>query len=462
MIDCLLVNEAPGEMRIALLDGERVVEISHHRADSISLLGNLYLGRVTAMHALANGAFVDLGEGPAGFLNAGDARTDGHGPIDPIGRTVDEGAQVLVQVSRDGLHDKGPRLTMRPSLVGRYLVFHPGQGLLEVSRRITQKAERGRLTRLVEGAAQGEDGFTLRSAAAGADDGQILSDLERLRDAWGEVLASRDKASPPARLWTAPDPLMRALMDHPGLGRVVMDQGETLARARRLMAGRDAVDFEHYRGRAPIFERFAVEQALEEAFETRLEMASGGAVIFEETHALCAIDVDGGRAAGSSLRLNLEAAEVIARQLRLRAIGGLIVIDFLRLTNRGQRRKVIEALSAALADDRDAVAPEGFSKLGLVEMRRRRSGPSLKGRLGDDEAGVAQKNPATAALDIGRAAAREIEAAPPGKAKLRVAPEVAAAFTPALLAALESAAGRTVELVADPAYQRRDWRVDFT
>ena len=459
MIDSLLVNEAPGEMRIALLDGEQVVEISHHRIGSESLVGNLYLGRVMGMLALANGAFVDIGEDRPGFLNAGDARRLAHGAIEPIGRTVDEGAAVLVQVSRDGLHQKGPRLSMRPNLVGRYLVFHPGQGALEVSRRITQKAERQRLTRLVEGAARAADGFTLRSAASGADDDQILSDMARLRDAWGEALALRDKASPPARLLTAPDPLERALMDHHGLGRVIMDHGETLARARRLMAGRDGVIFEHYRDPEPIFERFAVEQALEEAFEARVEMPSGGAVIFEETHALCAIDVDGGHAAGSRLRVNLEAAETIARQLRLRAIGGLIVIDFLRLTKRDQRRILIEALSAALAEDRDAVAPEGFSKLGLVEMRRRRGGPSLRDRLG--EAGKSQKNPTTAALDIGRAAAREIAAGAPGKAILRVAPAVSAAFTPALLAALETAAGREVEPLADPTYQRQDWRIDF-
>ena len=141
---------------------------------------------------------------------------------------------------------------------------------------------------------------------------------------------------------------------------------------------------EHYTGSEPIFEHFAVEAALEEAFEARVALPSGGAVIFEETHALCAIDVDGGSATGSksSLRVNLEAAEVIARQLRLRAIGGIIVIDFLRLTKRDQRRQVIEAMTAAFADDRDAAPPEGFSKLGLVEMRRRRKGPSLLEILG--------------------------------------------------------------------------------
>ena len=411
MIDKLVVNVAPGEMRLALLDGDRVVELGHHRAGGKSVVGNLYLGRVTGLLPGANGAFIDIGLERPGFLNAGDARPQAQGAILPIGRMLDEGEAALVQVSRDALRQKGPRLTMRPKLVGRYLVFSPGQcaGLgqgagremsgVEVSRRITGKAERERLARLVFDAAGADDGFTLRSAAAGAGRDQILNDMAGLRDAWEEALAARERASPPACLWTAPDPLMRALIDHAGLRRVVIDHGETLARARHLMGGTDAVVFEHYRRAHPIFESFAVEEVIDEAFETRLTLASGGAVIIEETHALCAIDVDGGGAAGN-LGVNLEAAEVIARQLRLRAIGGIIVIDFLRLTRRDQRRRVIEAMAAALADDKDATAPEGFSKLGLVEMRRRRTRPSLGEILGEPAETV--KNPTTMALDAAR------------------------------------------------------------
>ena len=458
MIDCLAVNAAPGEIRIALLDGERTVELHHHRAGNVSTVGNLYLGRVNGFLSGANGAFIDLGLARPGFLNAGDARPITHGAIAPIGRYVDEGAAVLVQVSRDGLQGKGPRLTKRPNLVGRYLVFSPGQGGIRVSRRITNKAERERLMRLVGEAHEADDRFTLRGAAQGADADAILRDMATLHDAWGEALKLRKGASPPACLWTAPDPFERALMDHPGVRRVVIDDAAMLARARRLMAGSDAAP-ELYRSTEPIFESFAVEAALEEALAARVALPSGAAVIFEETNALCAIDVDGGGATGSSLRINLEAAPVIARQLRLRAIGGVIVIDFLRMARRGHRRAVIEAMGAALADDRDAVAPEGFSKLGLVEMRRRRTGPSLAEFL--NNAGDAHKNPVTTALDIARAAARELDIASPGAAVLRVAPEVAQAFTPALVAALKAAAGRIVTPAADTAYQRQEWRIDL-
>lgn len=383
MIDGLAVNVAPGETRIALLDGARTVEVHHHRAAAKSLVGNLYLGRVTGLLPGANGAFIDIGADRPGFLNAADARPDNHGAVAPIGRYLHEGAAVLVQVSREALRDKGPRLTLRPNLVGRFLVFNPGRGGVDLSPRIAPKAERERLTRLIGEAAEAGDGFTLRSAAKGAAADAILRDMASLHDAWGGANLRRGGASPPACLWTAPEPLERALMEHCGLRRVVIDDAKTLARAKHLMIGTDAV-FEHYRESEPLFEHFAVEEALEMALAPRIALPSGGAVTIEETEALCAIDVDSGGAAGSAagLRVNREAADAIARQLRLRAIGGIIVIDFLRMTKRGHRRQVIEALATALADDREAVAPKEFSKLGLVEMRRRRSRPSLSELLG--------------------------------------------------------------------------------
>ena len=185
-------------------------------------------------------------------------------------------------------------------------------------------------------------------------------------------------------------------MDHPGLRRVVIDDAATLARLRRLFP---ETVLEPYRQSAPIFESFAVEAALEEAFEARVALPSGAAVIIEETHALCAIDVDSGGARGN-LAINLEAAEVIAEQLRLRAISGLIVIDFLRMTKGSQRRRLIAAMAEFLSPDRHATAPEGFSALGLVEMRRRRTRPSLLEILG--EQGERVRNPATIALDRAR------------------------------------------------------------
>lgn len=459
MIDRLVANVAPGETRIALLDGARVVEIHHHRVEQPGVVGNLYLGRVTGLHGGANGAFIDIGLARPGFLNAADARPNSHGPVVAISRQVDEGATVLVQVSRDALHDKGPRLTLRPGLVGRYVVFHPGQGGIEVSRRIANQVERVRLKQIMGTVATVGGGVTLRSAADGVDDDRIIKDMERLQRIWRTAIEAREGAKPPVCLWTAPEPLENVLMTYPGLRWVTVDDTAALAEVKRLMGDDDGV-LEQHRSSEAVFESFSIEAAIEEAFGQRVALPSGGAVIIEETNAICAIDVDGGSALGpaSSLRVNLEAAEVIARQLRLCAIGGIIVIDFLRMKKRDHCRRVIEAMTQALADDRDAVAPQGFSTLGLVEMRRRRTRPSLREIFGEE--GGVRKNPITLALDIARAAVREMDHRSLGPVTIKVAEDVVAAFTPKLIAAIADAAGRSVTAAVDPAYQGGEWRID--
>ena len=457
MIDTIVVNAAPGETRLALLAGGRVVEVTHHRLGGESIAGNVYLGRVTGLAAGLDAAFVDIGVGSAGFLNASDARPDPDAAVEPIGRYVHQGEAVVVQVSRDPIGGKGPRLTMRPAMVGRGLVYLPGQRRIEVSRRIAGAAERERLLRLVGDAAGGDEGFILRSAAADAGDDEILGEIATMRRLWKDAAARR--ATPPALLLAAPGPLERALRDNPGVERVVLDTAAALAEAKRLRGG---VTLEPYRGAEPVFEHFGIEAALEGALEARVPLPSGGAVVIEETEALCAIDVDtaghgGGHGSGeTALAANLEAAEEIARQLRLRGIGGIIVIDFVHMAKNAQRRKVIAALRGALGGDRDAVAPGGFTRLGLVEMRRRRTRPSLAEQLGGP-----RRSARTLALDIARRAAREAVHAPAGALTLTLADEVAGAVDDALREALAEATGRAVEVVAQAAYGRAEHDVDF-
>ena len=457
MIDTIVVNAAPGETRLALLAGDRTVEVVHHRLGGESIAGNLYLGRVTGLAAGLDAAFVDIGAARPGFLNASDARPDPDAAVAPIGRYVHEGEAVVVQVSRDSIGHKGPRLTMRPAMVGRLVVFLPGQRHIEVSRRITGAAGRERLLCLVGEAAGDDDGLILRSAAAAASDADILREVAALRTRWTDARAAR--ADPPALLLAGPGPLERALRDNPGIGRVVVDSPAALAAAKPHCGG---VALEHYRGAAPVFEHFGVEAALERALEARVVLPSGGALVIEETAALCAIDVDtaghrGGQGRNAAaLATNLEAAAEIGPQLRLRGIGGIIVIDFVHLAKSAQRRTVIAALRRALDGDRDATAPGGFSRLGLVEMRRRRTRPSLAEQLGGPRG-----SPSTLALDIARRAARAAEAAPPGGLALSVSADVAAAFGAALREALGAATGRAVDIVCEAAYGRAEHHVDF-
>ncbi|MFP6740625.1 MAG: ribonuclease E/G, partial [Alphaproteobacteria bacterium] len=224
MIDTILVSDAPGETRVALLADGRTIDAIHHRTGHESLVGGVYCGRVTALAPGLNAAFIDIGGGPPGFLNAADARTDPDAGVKPIGAYVREGEAVVVQVRRDAIGDKGPRLTMRPTLAGRYLVYQPGQARVDVSKRITDEAERERLRRLV-GDGQG---ITLRTEAARASDDNILSELQVLQSHWDGV----STRSAPAPLIAPPDPVRRALSDNPDVARVVVDTPALYAAAR--------------------------------------------------------------------------------------------------------------------------------------------------------------------------------------------------------------------------------------
>lgn len=449
MIDTVLVSAAPGETRIALVASGHTMDVIHHRTGHESLAGAVYRGRVTALAAGLNGAFVDIGEGRPGLLNAGDARADPDAAIAAIGDYVHEGEAVVVQVRRDPMGDKGPRLTMRPALSGRYLVFQPGQGGVAVSRRITDEAVRDRLRRLVGDTA----GVTFRTRAARAEDHDILAELNALRTRWDSASVS----STPARLLAPPDPLEQALSENPGASRVVVDTPALYATARRFC---DDGILATWGEAEPLFEAFGVEAALDGALATRVTLPSGGVVTFEQTAALCAIDVDSaghGDSKTVALDTNLEAAADIGRQLRLRVIGGVIVIDFISMAKNDHRRRVIDALRAALGDDRDAVAPGGFTRLGLVEMRRRRTRPSLALIIGDGLHGSAL----TVALAIARHAAHQATTAAPGPIAITAADDVAQILDATLCNSLAEVTGRAVTVTAESAYGRAEHDVSF-
>ncbi len=473
MIDTIVVNAAPGETRVALLADERTVEVFHHRAGRGSIVGNVYLGRVTRVEPGLNAAFVDIGAEQAGILNAADARTDPVGEFRPIGAYVEEGGEVLVQAVRDAIGDKGPRLTARPTLAGRRLVLLPGQRRIIASRRIDDADEQARLVELVSNAAGSDAGFLVRTAAAGAGKDELAREIAELRDAWAAVLARRKRAKAPARLSEDLDPVSRALREHAHakLRRVVVDSPAALAAGRDYCAhAAPEIEplLEVHQDAEPVFERFGVEAALEAALEARVGLPSGGALTVEETQAVCAVDVDTGHdTRGAALDTNLEAAAEAARQLRLRAIGGRIVIDFVHMARPDDRTRVIEALRDALADDRDHAAPVTHTRLGLVETRRRRTRPSLAELLLDScepcDGRGRRMSAETEALEIARAVARDAASAPPGAVAVTAAPEVAAALTASgILEALAAATGRRIDVGSDPACAREAADVTFS
>jgi ribonuclease G len=404
----VLIDVAPGETRIAFLEDGRLAEVTFERAlpdedgpaaprRADSHLGNIHLGRVKRVQLGMQAAFVDIGQARNGFLSARDARrlrdylggTDPRPEPPPINTLVHEGEDLLVQVIKDPIGEKGARVSAAPTLPGRLLILVPGQTVFALSRRILDEAERARLQSLIEeiGAAVElrhgmKFGFIMRTAAIGADRAALAEDAERLATRWRSLaeLAARSKA--PALIHRDLGVIARVLRDHvdTDTGDVVINDAAALAEAKcyasdvmPALAGRLV-----YHGEAEaLFERYGVEAELEGLLTPRVALPSGGWITIESTEALTAIDVNSGSLETGCLeetgyRTNLAAATEIGRQLRLRGIGGLIVIDFIHMAEPGHVEAVLEALRGALALDRAPMQMTGMSVFGLVELTRKR------------------------------------------------------------------------------------------
>jgi ribonuclease G len=466
----ILCTVAPGETRIALIEAGRAVEIFIERHASPGVVGNIYLGRVSRMLTGMEAAFVEIGLDRAGFLGLRrrPAADDEEEPPPPV--TVHEGESVIVQVQRASQGGKGAGLTLNLTLPGRYLVYAPRQDGIKISRRITDEAERARLADIMEGIADAGEGFILRTAAAGAAMVDLENDAAYLRELWAEVEESSGDAEAPALIFSEPDPIVRALRDRAdeSLRRIVIDDAGAFAAAKRY-----AERFlpmiepllEHDTDEEPLFERYGVEEAIDLALSPKVELACGGDVMIETTHALSAIDVNSGRHTGGAnlaetiLETNLEAAVEIARQVRLRNLAGLIVIDFIHMETEEHQARVLAAFEGALAGDPAFGRSTGFSDLGLVEISRRRGREPLAemmtGACGRCQGSGSTLSPLALAYCILRDAALEAKLGPGGAITIIARPLVIEALrgaAGAALAALEDALGREVALEADRGY----------
>jgi ribonuclease G len=477
-IDEILFDVAPGETRAALMSDGVLVELAIERDASPSLVGNIYLGRATKLAPAMDAAFVDLGGPGAGFL----ARGDVVGALDPagkplrppsgagndaaIGRLVSEGEALLVQVEKDAVGGKSPRLSARVTLPFHRLVYSPCRPGLSLSRRIVSGAERARLEAALAPHLRAGEGAVLRTAAEGASTEALLAELEHARVEWQQLVERARAATAPALIVSDPGLVERTLRDFagPSLRRVVANERMARDRAHEFIArfARDraaAAEVELHRGREPVFARHEIEDAIEQALEPRVPLPSGGNLVFGALEALTAIDVDtarqagAGRLADTALAVNLEAAREIARQIRLRNIAGLIVIDFVHMEDATARARVADALRAAFARDPVPMQLGGFTALGLFEMTRKRVREPLADLLlapCDACAGAARlKSDATVAYEILRAAARAADAAAGKGVAVVLAPSVANYLAreggPARKTA-EAGLGRTLEL----------------
>jgi ribonuclease G len=398
----IVVNIAPRETRAALLENGVVQEVHIERTSRRGLVSNLYKGRVSRVLPGMQAAFVEIGLERTAFLHAADiARSASEDtlisnlpPVEDIRRLVTAGDDILVQVIKDPIGTKGARLTTFIALPSRYLVYLPRGDAVGVSARIDDEAERTRLkgvlTEFLVGGSAG--GYIVRTAAQGASADSLREDMGYLARLW-EHVRTRAAAAPSGSVVHEDLPLsLRVLRDElsRGVSRVLVDSGREHARMQEFAAAfmpEAAPLIEVYSGPRPIFDLNGVEEEIAKALDRKVQLKSGGHLVIDQTEAMTTIDVNTGAYVGhrnleeTIFRTNLEAAVSIARQLRLRNLGGIIIIDFIDMRDEPHRRAVLAALERALTGDRAQTHIVSLSPLGLVEMTRKRTRESLEHML---------------------------------------------------------------------------------
>jgi ribonuclease G len=391
----ILVNVAPRETRVALLESGQLQEIYVQRADRHGLVGNVYLGRVKRVLPGMQAAFVDIGLERTAFLHVSDlaqaVRQNGE-DIPDIRRYLHEGDELLVQIQKDPLGSKGARLTTQISIPSRYLVLLPDGAAAGVSVKIGDEGERDRLKQLVtrlmteQGVA---GGYIVRTAGEGVGEEALAADMQFLARLWQSV-QEKAKTVAAGTLVHGDLPLvMRILRDLLGteVERVRIDSREgwqQLAAFARQFVPEMEPRIELYEGEGPIFDLYGIEDELARALERRVPLKSGGHLVIDQTEAMTTVDVNTGGYVGhrnleeTILKTNLEAAQAMARQLRLRNLGGIIIVDFIDMQDPAHREGVLRALEKALARDPAKTVISEMSALGLVQMTRKRTRESLE------------------------------------------------------------------------------------
>ena len=469
MIDEILISTGPRRHRLALLEGGRLVELYiTRRGDRFP--ERLIMGRVKTLAKDLDAAFVDIGEGRDGLLSARDTAAK-RGT--PIAGAVQEGQSVLVQVKREAEEEKGVKLSARPRLAGRGLVLLPfGQGI-EMPRRLSDPGTRQRLQAVAEGLHKDLGlAFLVRTGAGGMEDGVLLAEGKALAQRWRAITQTVDGVRPPEVLDPGDDPLTTLVRAHlnSGLKRICLDDGG-LYREFAAVDGL-AQKIELHDGGSPLFEHCDVDGQIDGAVAPQVALPSGGRIFIEHTQALTAIDVDSGQhdGQGDPARLaretNEQAAREIARQLRLREIGGRVVIDFIPMQGRGDVPALLKTLQTWLDDDPAPLRLGRMSEMGLVELTRRRRQPALALRLGEVCSvcqGVGRQTSARWIADnLLDRILREADVAKGRALAVRAAPAVAADLggaTGELLAGLVRERGCRVNLTADDAMALEDFEV---
>jgi ribonuclease G len=407
----IVVNAGLIETRVAVQEGNLLTELYLERRRHRSIVGSVYKGTVTNVLPGMQAAFVDIGLAKDAFLYAGDYTStllpsaEGDADIDveegetprreatgPIEQMLSRGQHALVQVSKESLGTKGARITSFISLPGRYLVYMPQAKHIGVSRRIRDERERDRLRAALRSLELPPGGFILRTNAEGKGEAEFAADVEFLSRLWAQIQARYEQATPPAALHEEADLTFRVVRDllSPEVDEFVVDDPDVHARVLeyvRVLVPALEERVKLYAERTPIFDHFGIEKDIDKALRRRVWLKSGGYIVIDHTEALVSIDVNTGKYVGKRdfeqtvLKINLEAVTEVVRQIRLRDLGGIIIIDFIDMEVPDHREQVEKALKRALADDKARTNVMPISELGLVEMTRKRVRQDLRALL---------------------------------------------------------------------------------
>lgn len=389
----ILINNSIHEERVAVLEDGNLEELRIERIAELSLIGNIYLGIVGKVLPGMQSAFIEVGLQRAGFLHVGDmrqAQKDG-GNI-PIEKLLHEGQTVLVQVFKDPIGTKGARLTTEISLAGRLLVYLPYDSHIGVSQKIEDSAERERLKEAVELITKAEGpqkgGFIVRTSGEDAQPEDFVNDMKYLVKQWQEVEKKTHLTEAPALLYSDVDIGQKVLRDlvSEKTSKIIVDN-PTLFKSLQNFAKKFVPDslnlLELYQGERPLFDQYNLENEIQDSLSRRVNLKSGGYLILDQTEAMTTIDVNTGAFVGrrdfadTIYKTNLEATHAIARQLRLRNLGGIIIVDFIDMDNPEHQKGVLSELRNAVKNDRNRIFISDFTELGLVQITRKRTRESL-------------------------------------------------------------------------------------
>jgi ribonuclease G len=503
----IVVNAGVTETRLAVQDGNLLTELYVERADRRSIVGNVYKGVVTNVLPGMQAAFVDIGLSKDAFLYAGDYTANlgqaDHAPdaeeetadvdvgdaeaeaeprreaIGPIEEMLRKGQEVLVQVSKEPLGTKGARVTSFVSIPGRYIVYMPQARHVGVSRRIHDDAERDRLRAIVKGLPPPPGGFIVRTVAEGKGDEELVADIQFLSRLWSQVQARFESAKAPSLLHEEMDVTFRVVRDlfSPEVEEFLVDSEAAYEKCLHFatsLVPQLAPRVKRWDKDAPIFEATGIERDIDKALRRRVWLKSGGYIVIDHTEALVAIDVNTGKYVGKRdleetiLKINLEAVTEVVRQIRLRDLGGIIIIDFIDMERAEHRDQVFKALKRVLADDKARTNVLEISELGLVEMTRKRVRQSLQSLFCAPcptckGSGVV-KSDATLAAEIFRKVQAGAHEGGPREVVVRAHPEMAHHLETTQrdgLERLQALIGRKVVVQGVPTYHREQYELTF-